>query len=952
MEASPQQKRQPKVCGSCNLTISGQFVRALQGTYHVECFKCYECGNPCSNRFFPLTVNSETVALCELDYFKKLDLICHTCQKALRGPYITALNRKYHVEHFTCHVCHRVFESDENFYEHDDAVFCHYHYSKLYASHCEGCQSSILKQFVEVYRGGRQQQWHPECYMVHKFWNVSITPEVVGLSENKDPSAKQLFETESLMEQTILSVWMTLSGFEESIAACISDMLQFASACNQQDGLSRAGLLVLKVEMLFHGIDALHSLEESFLVNSNNDSRVQSLRKEPRNLSAKIMTYLAILRRSGESRGGSFSQDLLTLITGLAHYLKLMIRFGLSMALYINKNTASCKATDRFLQELNLQHGSDFDSFSALEISPTSTDACMGCQKPIERQCVRFRSCRWHPECVVCHSCGKVLEKGTLFEFCFDSQNITCAQCSTHNVEAQSGFVYVSSLEQLVYLLKIALVRSRHFMARHEPATRSRSAEQSYKRTLTDIKRMRSLRSNEKLSLPVEQSFRRSRIIEGKDLLIEHEHKPQVSHLDRTSDLLRNEKSLTLDDIPRIVAAEQAREQRPNAFRHQDPLSMTTKDPKTKQIRPLTRDNSQKVKEPSLPRYFSQTSEKEHFILRHLAALALVNLLGVSKEEAISKVETKKVASIWEKLFPKNTTIDTVFGIPLKEVTKKFGVESDHGVGPSKLRIPLLVDDCISALHQMDMSVEGVFRKNGNIKGLKNLTLEINKHPNKMPDLTNETPIQLAALLKKFLRELPDPLLTLKLYDFWILSQKCTKDVNKRKRILRLVYCMLPTPNRDLLEVLLYFFGWVASFSHIDNETGSKMDVHNLATVITPNILYSHSENEASFNERGEAYFLAIEVVNNLIEAHEELCIVPPDLMELFKHAGLDKVHDPTPKEIVTRCEAVFAKNPNFFDKALHTESLVDDDDDEVHLETVKKFEPKGLEESRGVVEN
>lgn len=918
----------------------------------MECFKCYECGNPCSNRFFPLTVNSETVALCELDYFKKLDLICFTCGKALRGPYITALNRKYHVEHFTCHVCERVFESDENFYEHDDAVFCHYHYSKLYASHCEGCESSILKQFVEVYRGGRQQHWHPECYMVHKFWNVSITPEFVGLLGSKDPSPTHLFRIESKMEQTILSVWMTLSGFEESVAACISDMLQFASACNQPNGLSRAGLLVLKVEMLFHGIDALYTLEESSLVNSIDDSKVQSLRKEPRNLSAKIMTYLAILRRSGESRGGSFSQDLLSLITGLAHYLKLMIRFGLSMALYINKSTASCKATDRFLQELSVQHRADFDSFSALEISPTSTDACAGCQKPIERQCVRFGSFRWHPECVSCFECGKKLEKGTLFEFCFDSHNVTCAQCSTDNVEAQSGFVNVSSLEQLVYLLKIALVRSRHFMARHEPATRSRSAEQSYRQTLTDIKRMRSLRSNEKLSLPVEQSFRRSRIIEGKDLLIEHETPPQVKNLDRTSDLLRNEKSLTLDDIPRIVAAEQAREQRPNAFRHQDPLSMSIKEPKTQQIRPLTRDNSQRVKEPSLPRYFSQSSEKEHSVLRHLAALALAHLASVPQEIAVAKVETKKTPSIWEKLFVKNNTVDIVFGIPLREVTRKFGVDSDHGVGPSKLRIPLLVDECISALHQMDMSVEGVFRKNGNIKGLKALTEQINQHPNRMPDLTTETPIQLAALLKKFLRELPDPLLTSKLHDFWILSQKCTRDVDKRKRILRLVYCMLPTPNRDLLEVLLYFFGWVASFAHIDNETGSKMDVHNLATVITPNILYSHSENETTFNERGEGYFLAIEVVNNLIEAHEELCVVPPDLTELFKIAGLDKVHDPSPKEIVTRCEAVFAKDPAFFDRALHTESLVDDDDDKVHLETVKKFEPKGLEESRGVVEN
>ena len=73
-------------------------------------------------------------------------------------------------------------------------------------------------------------------------------------------------------------------------------------------------------------------------------------------------------------------------------------------------------------------------------------------------------------------------------------------------------------------------------------------------------------------------------------------------------------------------------------------------------------------------------------------------------------------------------------------------------------------------MRQMDMSVEGVFRKNGNIRGLKDLAEKIDAKEEDV-DLSKETPVQLAALLKKFLRELPDPLLTYKLHRLWITSQ-------------------------------------------------------------------------------------------------------------------------------------------------------------------------------------
>lgn len=68
------------------------------------------------------------------------------------------------------------------------------------------------------------------------------------------------------------------------------------------------------------------------------------------------------------------------------------------------------------------------------------------------------------------------------------------------------------------------------------------------------------------------------------------------------------------------------------------------------------------------------------------------------------------------------------------------------------------------------MSIEGIFRKNGNIRRLGDLKDSIDRDPSSV-DLSQDNPVQLAALLKKFLRELPDPLLTFKLHRLFVASQ-------------------------------------------------------------------------------------------------------------------------------------------------------------------------------------
>lgn len=259
---------------------------------------------------------------------------------------------------------------------------------------------------------------------------------------------------------------------------------------------------------------------------------------------------------------------------------------------------------------------------------------------------------------------------------------------------------------------------------------------------------------------------------------------------DATTDLtFGNTDALTLDDIPRIVAAEQAKEQRPNAFKHarnnlvggssgRQPRLVSGHQREVSSGNDLDISAAADASAQRNKRYFSELSALEYFIVRHVAVLSMEPLLQghFNLEELLGLIETRK-PTFWGKFGkafkndkPRLGKKKGVFGVSLDILVDRDGVESTYGVGPGALRVPGIIDDAISAMRQMDMSVEGVFRKNGNIRGLKDLAERIDAKEVEV-DLSKENPVQVAALLKKFLRELPDPLLTYKLYRLFITSQ-------------------------------------------------------------------------------------------------------------------------------------------------------------------------------------
>ncbi|CAD6912104.1 unnamed protein product [Tilletia controversa] len=1258
-------------CAHCNEPMTGQFVRALGAVYHLDCFRCHDCGKIVAAKFFPATddmvdpassadkgdgkqiastSSSKLFPLCETDYFKRLDLLCAKCGCALRGSYITALGMKFHVEHFTCSVCPTVFGPHDSYYEHDSRVYCHFHYSTRFAIKCTGCRTAILKQFVEINRNNVDEHWHPECYMIHKFWNIKICPTgstpkegssnehhptqltisdstksnmsdtpggagddtnaetTAGLlspsasgdpatfanpenvattttSRPEPPLSAEAVEAETSetpatlrqkqrqMEQQVYRIWTVLSAFEESSAACISEMLRHVSHGRYLDGVKMAEKFILHVEILFSAID---DLEVEF---RKEHAKGISHIREARMLCKKIVNFFSLLSHTQETgaRRMDITQELLSLVTGLAHYLKILIRIALSGALRLDRDFNNHAAIQWFLSQLaflaregtlsgeekfgpnggaaptaadalvksgdtpgskiegapntiskrasglgpsngkwygykSLPRAATRSSSTSTEPGESATDLCVQCGQTVEEDCFRFGvPRRWHASCLKCTSCerpaaldpsvvtrkgavgtvgkveaaavtappaeGTTAESGSIPEAVPAAQfvleiirsgsqlsqlslvpsgssstaaggkaiahSVFCPTCAMGR--GQVGFEAVTRLEQYAFLLRVALNRLFALLKKRgvvppSPPTLvggvqpllNAAGEVSQQqgggyaggadgsdipmheayRDSADFKRMKSVNLDRKVSTKARvphistvmaspsgrQPTTASPTAMGSSGLSSGDaakaggdggvpRSPQTSNapsqnwlssspVDKEQPRVprRSESSIVRPPLPTgglsTIQQQPQRDlspsRRPQHPQQQQQLNsgpgqgiphgggpQTTEPGSIVPIRPaFARHNTDvrirndgPMREPSgddganraplgdtsaedgitladiphileaeqhrgLPhslsnngRHISELSALELFIIKHMAVMVLQQSAlkdMIALDDLLEFIETRK-NTFWGKIFKggdkkKEVKKKGVFGIPLEILVDRNGADSTLGASASHLRVPSFIDDIISAMKQMDVSVEGIFRKNGNIRRLKELSEALDRDPSQV-NLLDDNPVQLAALLKKWLRELPDPLLTFKLHKLFVASQKLEE--TERLRILRMVTMLLPKGHRDTMEVLFVFLKWVASFSHVDEETGSKMDLQNLALVLGPNILYSKGADPTK-----DETFLANAAIMQLLDNQDDFWTVPEDLEGILQDRELlNPQADLTSRDILKRCE-------------------------------------------------
>ncbi|XP_026759801.1 rho GTPase-activating protein 1-like [Galleria mellonella] len=144
--------------------------------------------------------------------------------------------------------------------------------------------------------------------------------------------------------------------------------------------------------------------------------------------------------------------------------------------------------------------------------------------------------------------------------------------------------------------------------------------------------------------------------------------------------------------------------------------------------------------------------------------------------------------------------------------------------------IPPVVRQCVEFLSQPDaLETEGLFRRSANILVIKELQRACNK--GETISFRND-PHNAAVLLKTFLRDLEEPLMTFDLYDE-ILKFQTWSNREKPRQVKILILERLPLDNYKLLKYIIQFL-WKVQ----DRSCLNKMTSSNLAVVFGPNLAW------------------------------------------------------------------------------------------------------------------
>nr|XP_021154780.1 protein FAM13A isoform X2 [Columba livia] len=198
-------------------------------------------------------------------------------------------------------------------------------------------------------------------------------------------------------------------------------------------------------------------------------------------------------------------------------------------------------------------------------------------------------------------------------------------------------------------------------------------------------------------------------------------------------------------------------------------------------------------------------------------ALDQQNKSAVRLKEDMKKTATLPLSK------QKDTTSPKLFGVSLLELQRQ---------GLSKNGIPIIVWNIVEYLTQHGMAQEGLFRVNGSMKMVEQLRLQYER--GEEVELVKDGDVYSAAsLLKLFLRELPDGIITSALHPRFIqLYQDSRNDMQKESNLKELLK-ELPDAHYCLLKYLCQFLVKVAEH-HVEN----RMNLCNLATVFGPNCFH------------------------------------------------------------------------------------------------------------------
>ncbi|KAM4661060.1 rho GTPase-activating protein 36 isoform 2-T3 [Amazona ochrocephala] len=202
-------------------------------------------------------------------------------------------------------------------------------------------------------------------------------------------------------------------------------------------------------------------------------------------------------------------------------------------------------------------------------------------------------------------------------------------------------------------------------------------------------------------------------------------------------------------------------------------------------------------------------------------------------------------------------------------------------LNPITWQVPRIVDRCCKHIEMHGLHTVGIFRVGSSKKRVQQLREEFDRGLDVFLD-EHQSVHDVAALLKEFLRDMPDPLIPRELYSAFLSTASMAGPA--QLGALQLLLFLLPPAHSDTLLRLLRFLAEVARHAPGSRRPdgreipGNKMTVSNLATIFGPNILRKERPGEkdaAAVSYEDSAAIIL--VLQRLIEHHQTLFMVSPE---------------------------------------------------------------------------
>ncbi|XP_045078558.1 active breakpoint cluster region-related protein-like isoform X7 [Coregonus clupeaformis] len=169
---------------------------------------------------------------------------------------------------------------------------------------------------------------------------------------------------------------------------------------------------------------------------------------------------------------------------------------------------------------------------------------------------------------------------------------------------------------------------------------------------------------------------------------------------------------------------------------------------------------------------------------------------------------------------------------PSKKQSGVFGVKISVVTKRERSKVPYIVRQCIEEVEKRGIDEVGIYRISGVATDIQALKAAFDTNSKDILVMLSDMDINaIAGTLKLYFRELPEPLLTDRLYPAFMEGIALSDPAAKENCMMHLLRS-LPDPNLITFLSLLEHLKRVA-----DNEPINKMSLHNLGTVFGPTLL-------------------------------------------------------------------------------------------------------------------